>query len=279
MRWCLLILPCAIASALAFPASMHAQSRGNSETRAANGSNSICASGRIICVSKSVTNSLVSNPFSIDLQVNSADDIQVGWEIRDGSGQILESSSTGDYVNQPTKDFSLGRMLHVQAFIFTPAKSERGTLTLTASGSKVRAGEIDTPEITIPVRFTTARSTITMLLPNDPDDLKEAASDWVQGEKHPKFSPKLNLVTRQIEIMTFDQTAVIGATVEAVLRAWPGQGVRHVTHWSQNGSVAHVTIVADGWAGVTYYATEVDYLIEKSVLNLPGIEKVVFDGA
>ena len=118
-----------------------------------------------------------------------------------------------------------------------------------------------------------------MLLPNDPDDLKEAASDWVQGEKHPKFSPKLNLVTRQIEIMTFDQTAVIGATVEAVLRAWPGQGVRHVTHWSQNGSVAHVTTVADGWAGVTYYATEVDYLIEKSVLNLPGIEKVVFDGA
>jgi hypothetical protein len=38
-----------------------------------------------------------------------------------------------------------------------------------------------------------------------------------------------------------------------------------------------VTLVADGWAGVTYYATEVNYLIEKSVLNLPGVKKLVFD--
>ena len=30
-------------------------------------------------------------------------------------------------------------------------------------------------------------------------------------------------------------------------------------------------------AGVTYYATEVNYLIEKSVLNLPGVKKLVFD--
>jgi hypothetical protein len=98
MRWCLLILACAIASALAVPPSIDAQFRGNSEKPAANGSKSLCASRRIICVSKSVTNSLLSNPFSIDVQVNSADDIQVRWEIRDGTGQILESSSTGDYV-------------------------------------------------------------------------------------------------------------------------------------------------------------------------------------
>jgi hypothetical protein len=268
MRRRLLILGCAIISALACSPSMDAQSP--SETPAAKGPEKLCAPGKLICVSKSATNSQVSNPFRIDVEVNSADDIQVAWEIRDSTGQVLESSSTGDYVNQPTENFSVGRTLHVQAFIFTPAKSERGTVTLTPSGG-------DLPGITIPVHLTTAKSTVTILMPDKPDELADSASDWVQGEKHPKFDPKLNLRTRQIEIMQFDQAAIIGATVEAVLRSWPGQGPWHATHWRQGGSTAHVTLVADGWAGVTYYATEVNYLIEKSVLNLPGVKKLVFD--
>src|SRR5205823_5078549 len=37
--------------------------------------NVLCTSDRLICISKSVTHSLVTNPFEIDVQVNSADDI------------------------------------------------------------------------------------------------------------------------------------------------------------------------------------------------------------
>jgi hypothetical protein len=50
-----------------------------------------------------------------------------------------------------------------------------------------------------------------------------------------------------------------------------------VTDWHQEGNTAHVKIAGDGWAGVSYYLMEVEYLIRKSVLNLPGIEKFVFD--
>ena len=167
--------------------------------------------------------------------------------------------------------------MHVQAFIFTPAKSERGTLTLTPSRYTTEAGGVNLPGVTIPVRLTTAKSTVTILEPDNPDELKHAASDWVESGIDSEFDPKLKLDVHEIEIMRFDRTAIIGATVEAVLRSWPGQGPWHVAYWRQNDSTAHVTLAADNWAGVTYYATEVEYLIKESVLHLPGITKLILD--
>lgn len=273
-----MILGCAVVWALAC-LSIDAEPSTISDTRADSISKDLCSKGKIICVSESVTNSLVNSPFRIDVQVNSADDIEVAWEIRDSTGQVLESSSTGDYVDQPTQNFSLGRVLHIQAFIFTPAKAGRGTLTLTPSRYTIQTGGVNLPGITVPVRLATATSTITILEPKNPDDLKDAASEWVQGEKHPEFDPKLKLVARRIEVMQFAPAAIIGATAEAVLRSWPGQGAWHVVGWRQSGSTAHLTLVGSGWAGVTYYETEISYLIKQSVLNLPGIKKIVFDGA
>jgi hypothetical protein len=57
-------------------------------------------------------------------------------------------------------------------------------------------------------------------LPDNPGELRDAVSPWLQGEKHPlsRFSPGQKLNDRAIEIMRFDQSAIIGATVEAVLR-------------------------------------------------------------
>lgn len=276
MRLCLLILGCAVLSASACP-SIDAQSSANNETPAVAGPANLCTQGGVVCVSETVTNSLINNPFKIDVQVNSADDIFVAWEIRDSTGQLLESSSTYDYVNQPTRDFAPGRVLHVQDFILTPSKSEHGTLTLTPSRYTIRTGGVNLPGITIPVRLTTAKSVVTILEPENPDELKGAASGWLQSGDHSEFDPKLKLDARKIEIMRFDRTAIIGATVEAVLRSWPGQGPWHVTHWRQDDSTAHVTLVAPGWLGVTYYATEVEYLIKESVLRLPGITKLIRD--
>jgi hypothetical protein len=96
MRFCLLILAaCAAVFALPYPLA-GARFISSSETTADIGSENICAQGKIICVSKSVTNSSVNNPFRIDVQVNSADDIYVAWQIQDSTGQMLEASSTYD---------------------------------------------------------------------------------------------------------------------------------------------------------------------------------------
>ena len=240
-------------------------------------SNSLCSNDRIICVSNSVSNSPIENPFRIDVQVNSTDNIDVAWEIRDKSGQVLESSSTFDYADQPTQNFTAGRTLRIVAFIFSTAKTEQGTLTLTPSRYAIETGSVSLTGITIPVRLTTAESTVTILEPANSEELRGAVAEWVEGKHRSEFNPKLKLIPRSIDIMRFDKAAMVGATAEAVLRSFPSQGQWHVMHWQTTGSTAHVTFAGSGWAGATYYLTSVSCLIEKSVLNVPGIRKIVFD--
>ena len=236
-----------------------------------------CTEARIICVPKSETNSLISNPFKLDVQVNSDADIFVAWEIRDSTGQVLESSSTYDYNVGPTEDFTLGRVFHIVAFIFTPSKSSRGTLTLTPSRYTIQTGGVNLPGLTIPVRLSTAKSTVTTLEPANPAELTNAVIDRMDRSEGGDFNPRLKLVERKTEIMRLDQTAIIGATVEAVLRLSPGQSPWHITHWRRSGSTAHVTLGGGGWAGSSYYGAEVGYLMRKSALHLPGIKDLVFD--
>jgi hypothetical protein len=276
MRLCLLIFACAAAIASVY-SSTEAQSSAKKEAPAATVSKNLCTEGRIICVSTSVTNSLVNNPFRIDVQVNSADDIWVAWQIRDSTGQILEASSTNDYADQPTQDFTVGRILHVQAFIFAPSRSQQGTVVLTPSRYTIQTGAVDLPGITIPVRLTTAKSTVTILEPEDPEELRGTVSEAEDSSTLSKFDPKLKLVPRHVTVMRVPQDAIIGVTAEAVLRSNAGQSQWHVTGWHQEGNVAHVIMAGNVWAGVSYYLTEVDYLIRKSVLNLPGIKSFVFD--
>jgi len=125
--------------------------------------------------------------------------------------------------------------------------------------------------------LTTAKSAVTILEPENPAELKGAASEWGLSEANGEFNPKIKLHTRQMEIMRFDRGAIIGATVEAVLRSWPGQSPWHVTHWRQSGSTVHVAVIGGAWAGVSYYGTEVSFLIEKSVLRLPGVTRLIFE--
>ncbi|MGA2592086.1 MAG: hypothetical protein ABSH32_19415 [Bryobacteraceae bacterium] len=244
---------------------------------AASSTNLLCDPGKIICISKSVAHSLISNPFRLEVHVNSSDDIEVRWEIREGAGQVLESSSTYDYPDSTAGNSPPSKVFHSQDFILKPAESEHGTLILTPSRYTVREGGVDLRGFEIPVRLTTEKTLVTTLEPEDPKALHAAVIEWVEGEHHGDFDPTLKLVPHQVEVMRIDPDAVIGATVEAALRSFGGQGPWHVTHWNRDGKTAHVTIEGGGWAGVTYYLTEVSYDIRKSVLNLPRVEKFVFD--
>jgi len=272
-----MILGCALVSALASP-SAGRQPVYTGTVPAPSSANLMCSDGSIICVSQSAAHSLISNPFRIEVHVNSPDEIEVAWEINDGTGQVLESSSTYDYPDMPTRDSSPTKTLHIQDFIFTPAKSESGTLLLRPSRYTIATGKSDLPGLEIPVRLTTAKTLVTTLEPEDPQALGTAVIEWMDSHDPPEFDPKLKLVPHYDTIMRLDHDAIIGATAEAVLRSGGGgQSPWHVTDWHQEGSTAHVKIAGDGWAGVSYYLTEVDYLIRKSVLDLPGIKKFVFD--
>lgn len=285
MRRCLVILAGVLVSAFAW-LSMSMQSGVNTGTASGplNSTNFLCNEGRIICVSQPVAHSLISNPFSIELQVNSPDDIEVDWEIEDSTGQVLESSSTYDYPNfymptrNSTRDSSPTKTLRILDFIFGPAQSESGTLILSPSRYTVAAGKTDLPGLKIPVRLTTATTLLTTLEPTDPEARETAVIEWVESEDHPEFDPKLKLLPHHVTVMRVDPGAIIGATAEAVLRSHVEQSSPfHVTDWRQEGDTAHVGTIGGGWAGVTYYLTGVDYLIRESVLNLAGIRRVIFE--
>jgi hypothetical protein len=68
-----------------------------------------------------------------------------------------------------------------------------------------------------------------------------------------------------------------GAAAEASARAYPGQGPWHVINYSNVQGNAHLTILGDGWAGVTYYLTGLSYLLERTTQHEAGVRRVVFD--
>jgi hypothetical protein len=137
----------------------------------------------------------------------------------------------------------------------------------------------DLPEMKIPVKLTTDRSWATIMEFPKSEASNSVIDDWISSQNPSESGPDVQLVPHRVEVMQFDRTAIIGVTAEAVLQSSPGQGPWTVTQWHRDGSTAHITIHGDGWAGVTYYLTEVTYLIKKSVLKLPGIKQVVFDQA
>jgi len=251
------------------------------QARAASPANLLCSEGKIICVAESVERSLIANPLKLDVTVNSSIAIEVNWQIVDSNGKILDSSTPGEYIYDPTASPRSANPLRIQDFIFTPATSAKGTLILNPSRYTVTTGWSDLPGIQIPVRLTTATTMVTVLEPENPAALTSALEEWMDEEHHrtPDFAPTLKLVPHGIAIMRVERNAMVGATAEAVFRSFPGQSPWHARDWSQAGNTAHITIDGDGWAGVSFYMMEVTYRLEKSVLNLPGIKKFVLDTA
>jgi hypothetical protein len=128
--------------------------------------------GRILCVPANMANSLISNPLKITVIVNSADDIQIDWELDDGGGKLLEAVSQYDDYDSQNPVWSTSRAVLVQGFISRPSESERGTLTISPSRYTIGNGTEDLPKLRIPVRLTTATTTITILTPADPKSVR-----------------------------------------------------------------------------------------------------------
>jgi hypothetical protein len=122
--------------------------------------------------SANMANSLISNPLKITVIVNSADDIQIDWELDDGGGKLLEAVSQYDDYDSQNPVWSTSRAVLVQGFISRPSESERGTLTISPSRYTIGNGTEDLPKLRIPVRLTTATTTITILTPADPKSVR-----------------------------------------------------------------------------------------------------------
>ena len=274
MRVRLVVVGYMLASALAGSLASECSASKASPAALPKGAGLLCSDSQVICVPKSLEQSLISNPLELTVEANFAD-VEVAWEVVDSTGQSLESFSTFQYLEPFSDQTSSSKTLRLNDYALQPSKSGRGTLVLTPSRYDGTQGVKEFPKLRIPVRLNTATTVLTILLPADSEKYEAEVSSSIDDSK--PFAPVTPLVPHSVTVMKVKGEDVMAATVEAVLRAKPGQAQWHVTGIRVDGKTAHVRITGDNWAGVSYYARSVYYLVAASLRKFPGIKHVVFD--
>jgi hypothetical protein len=243
------------------------------------GGKMLCNEGGVLCVATSLQDSIVSNPLKLDLQINSPGDVDVDWELRDSSGNILSTGSTEGLKDWPGADSSYA--FHVADFILKPASSQRGILILTPIAYKGNDDDgQELPQLTIPVRLSTRRSIVTIAEPEDPNRFHDDYYNWanvhVSSDPTP-YRTSMPFTAHRIEVMYFDRSVAVGITAAAVINRYQGESPWFLTHWSQVGKTAHVAMDGSGWSGVSNYVSLLNYVIRRSMLSIPGVEDYVYD--
>ena len=105
----------------------------------------------------------------------------------------------------------------------------------------------------------------------------ETGASSVESDPAHRVPMQAEVAWRSTNLLYVQPAMLGGAAAEAAARADPGQGPWHVVNYSKANGTAHLTTLGDGWAGVTYYLTGLNYLLEKTVEHQAGVRKVVFD--
>jgi hypothetical protein len=245
----------------------------------------LCSKDGVVCVAGSLAGSLISNPIRVDLEVTSAEYVDLAWELRDGTGNVIQSSSTYNHMDWPDERIPLHRTFHVVDFILKPAASSRGTLTispLTEDG--LPEGDKSLSAVVLPVRLNTDESSITVFEPAkedafDDDFFSRAFSGHTDLNRTNAGRAKIPFKADRLRVMHFEPRDLVGITAAAVLERNPGQSVWYLIHWGRVGSTAHVTIQGSAWAGVSFYFVTLDYILRRNMLALPGIHHFVWDSS
>ena len=238
--------------------------------------NTICNQDGTLCVKGAVEQSLVQNPLYFEVQVRCPSHIELGWELRDDSGKVLDQDPAGRLAFLVNKASASERTLAVRDFALARAKSSHGKLVLHATTYSISGENHALPELSIPVRLDPRTTNVTYAAPAS-EEFSQAVKDSVESDPaHPV--PIQAEVDWRTTILLYVQPAMLGgAAAEAAARADPSQGPWHVINYSKAQDTAHLTILGDGWAGVTYYLTGLTYLLEKTVEHQAGMRRVVFD--
>jgi len=236
---------------------------------------SICNHDGTLCVNSALRHSLVRNPLYFEVQVQCADPITLGWELRDDSGRILDQDPEGDLAFLVKKVSSTERTLAVRDFAVAPAKSDHGVLILYPTVSAIGRESHPLPGFSIPVRLDLRTTTVSFAVPGG--DFGDAVTNTVEANPAHPVPMQATVDWRSTTLLYVKPAMLGGAAAESAARALAGQGPWHVVRYSRAGNTVHLTILGDGWAGVTYYLTGLDYLLEKTAGHQPGVRHVLFD--
>ena len=257
-------------AATALPIHTSAQAGQRAPTR-----NFLCDEGGFICVPASVSGSLLSNPLRLPVYVNASGHPELEWEIRDSTGQIIDKGSTRGRMDWNQDDPPAQPIFHILDFILTRAHADTGSMTITPIQYNSHGEPAALPTLNFPVKLTTAASIVTVKEPVNPEAFKDEVYEYADSEYPRKpFRTTIPFKPIHIIVMKFEPSARIGMTAAAVIARNPGQAEWYVTTWSRHGDTAHVSTDGSGWAGAYHYGALLDYILNESLLTIPGIHHV-----
>jgi hypothetical protein len=239
----------------------------------------LCNEGRTVCVSASTTDTLLTNPVKLEVQVNSPDWVQLEWEIRDDSGKRIDWNGTKGRMDWPAHNPPPQRTLHILDFILTTADSDHGTITIWATRILPSFEQRFLPTLSLPVRLTRDTSIVTTAVPEDEAEFTHEFYEWwFDTPADPKtFQTDVAFENHELEVMHFAPDALIGITAAAILTPNPCPGLWQVFGWRRVGTTAHVIIEGDGWAGVSNWLAITQYRMDRSMRLIPGIHNLKLD--
>jgi hypothetical protein len=247
------------------------------QARSAPQQSKVCNQDRTLCVNAAVEQSVIGNPLYFEVEVRCADRVELGWELRDDSGWTLAQDPDGSLAFVITRKSASDRTLAVRDFGLAPATTSPGKLVLHVTPFSSSGRQQPLPDLSVPVRLDLRTTTVTYAAPADPDAFSRSIAATMDTDPaHP--------VPMQAEVRWLTKTLLYtppamleGAATEAAALSDSGQGPWHVVNYQREQSTAHITILGEGWAGVSYYLAGLDYLLEKTTLHQPGVRHVVFD--
>lgn len=242
---------------------------------AADRSNRLCNADETFCVAKSLEHAQISPPMVIVVGMASAQRVDVQWEVRDATDKTLASGTSHEVDTDASGAPLSSKAFIIREYMLQVAATREGTLVFTPSAID-SSSKKELPKLEIPVELNTETTTLTILAPEDMDKYSaEVHASVDSGDE--VFSAKTPLVPQTVTVMKTKSSGIPGATAEAVLLRWPGQGPWRVFGVDLRDGVAHVTISSAATESVSYYATAVSYLIQMSLLRLPGVQQVTFE--
>lgn len=248
----------------------------SAHVRARSDHNTLCNQDGSLCVSTDLERAVVEIPLYFETRVKCPNDIVLGWELRDNAGKVLDQDRDGSLTFLVARASASERTIGVRDFALAPAKSNRGMLTLRATAIPPKGRHYSLPELSIPVHIETRTSNLTYAVPADQDKFSQAVNNSVENPSH-RIPIRTQLDWRTKTVLHVRPGMLGGAAAEAAARGEEDQSRWNVIDYSSAQGTAHLTIIGDGWAGVTYYLAGLDYLLQKTILHQAGVQNVIFD--
>jgi hypothetical protein len=241
--------------------------------------NALCNADKSVCVAPATQNMLMANPFDIAVTATSIVS-DINWELDDQTGQKLVSGKASD---DPNTSFGGNTTsppaFHMRDFIFVLPKSPSGALKLLPVRIDKQGKSSGLPEVNIAVRFGSATSTLTLVVPEDYHQYQDEAAEWV-GNGPPPSHFTSPFIKHTLTILHVNDSVFASAEAAAEKASPLSQAPIRILHFAVRGSVAYVDLNLNhegyGWAGISFTIASVEPLIEKDLSQFPYIHKVVF---